>query len=190
LTIGVHRLAYGVTIICTLLLYRNYFGDDGLFRAGLTGLAQIVGAAAIGSGLAAVVTPSAARRLGYVRWPAILLFGGAATQFTLGITYRLPLLLLAALLLGFVAQGIKICVDTIVQRDIDDAYRGRVFALYDTLFNVTLVIAAVLTSSVLPQNGYSPVSVAVIGVVYAATGVWYWRRAADRLSLAAARTSA
>ena len=36
--IGVHRFAYGVSAICTLLLYRNYFSDAGVFRAGLTGL--------------------------------------------------------------------------------------------------------------------------------------------------------
>ena len=53
------RFAYGVSAICTLLLYRNYFVDAGLFRAGLAGLGQLVAALAIGGGLAAVVEDGA-----------------------------------------------------------------------------------------------------------------------------------
>ena len=51
-------------------------------------------------------------------------------------------LLPAAFALGLSAQGVKICVDTLVQLNIDDAYRGRVFSLYDVLFNLVFVAAA------------------------------------------------
>ena len=34
-------------------------------------------------------------------------------------------------MLGLASQGIKICVDTFVQTGVDDAFRGRVFSLYD-----------------------------------------------------------
>jgi MFS family permease len=182
LAITVHRLAYGVTLVCSLLLYRNYFASDGFFRAGLGGIAQAVAAVGVGTALAAVVTPFAARRLGYVRWPVALLLAAAAVQVALALPYRIALMLVAALLLGFVAQGIKICVDTIVQRDVDDAFRGRVFAVYDMLFNVTLVIAAVLTSAVLPADGHSPASVVAIAGAYALTAAGYarWGRLAIR----------
>jgi MFS family permease len=173
--IGVHRLAYGVSTICTLLLYRNYFHDDGFFRAGLTGLGQVVGAVAIGGGIAAVLTPVASRHLGLVRWPALLLLGAGLVEICFGLPFTLPLLVAAAVLLGFVAQGIKICVDTLVQQEIDDEFRGRVFSLYDSLFNLTLVAAALLTSVVLPENGYSPAAVVIIGISYVATGVAYLR---------------
>ena len=184
LTIAVHRLAYGISIVCTLLLYRNYFHNDGVFRAGLSGLAQVVGAVAIGGGLAAFVTPTMSRRLGYVGWPATMLVAGAAVQIGLGLTFRLAPFLLASLLLGFVAQGIKICVDTIVQRDVEDAYRGRVFALYDTLFNLTLVAAAVVTAVALPDDGHSAGAVIGIGVTYALAAfayvTWAPQRATDQ----------
>jgi MFS family permease len=182
--IGVHRLCYGVSTVCTLLLYRNYFHDEGFFRAGLAGLGQVVGAVAIGGGIAAFVTPTAARHLGYVRWPALLLVGSAFVEIALGLPYRMPPLLLAALLLGFVSQAIKICVDTLVQQEVEDIFRGRVFALYDTLFNLTLVAAAVLTAVALPENGYSPAAVVAIGAVYALIGVGYLR-IGGRVSLAA-----
>ena len=174
-TIGVHRFCYGVSTICTLLLYRNYFHDDGFFRAGLTGLGQVIGMVALGSGIAALVTPTATRRLGFIRWPALLLGVAAVLEVTLGLPYTLPMVLVAAFGLGLVAQGIKICVDTLVQQAIEDEFRGRVFSLYDTLFNLTFVAAAVLTAIVLPDSGYSPVSVVAIGLTYALTGLCYLR---------------
>jgi MFS family permease len=175
--IGTHRFCYGVSTVCTLLLYRNYFHDEGIFRAGLAGLGQIIAASAIGGGLAAVVTPAAARRLGFVRWPALLLGVASVAQIGLGLPYTMPLLLIAAAVLGFVAQGIKICVDTLLQQSIEDDFRGRVFSLYDTLFNVTFVSAAVATAVLLPDTGYAPASVITIGIVYALAGLGYLRAA-------------
>jgi len=74
----------------------------------------------------------------------------------------------------------KICVDTLVQQDIEDEYRGRVFTIYDTLFNLTLVAAAVITAVALPDNGRSPISLIVIAVAYAATAVGYLYAGASR----------
>lgn len=171
--IGVHRICYGVWTVCALLLYRNYFSDDGPWRAGLTGLGQLVVVVAIGGGLASLVTPAAARRLGYGAWPALLLALAAVVQILCGLPYTLPLMLASGLLLGFAAQGIKISVDTLVQYRVDDEYRGRVFALYDTLFNIALVVAAVLTALVLPADGHAPIAVVVLGCVYAVAALGY-----------------
>ncbi len=188
--IGVHRLCYGVTIVCTVLLYRNYFHGHGVLRSGLAGLTQVVVVVAIGGAIAAIITPGATRRFGYVRWPVALLVLAAVTQATLVLAYSLSLSIASALLLGFTAQGIKICVDTLVQRDVDDAFRGRVFTLYDTLFNLTLVAAALLTALVLPDDGHAPVSVVVIAVAYAATAALYLRMTRAYVSSAAAPTTA
>ena len=50
---------------------------------------------------------------------------------------------LAFLAIGFclylTRQGVAICATTILQEEVDDAYRGRVFAFYDMMFNVTYV---------------------------------------------------
>jgi hypothetical protein len=87
-------------------------------------------------------------------------------QLGLVLPYRLPLLLLGALLLGFASQAIKISVDTIVQHNISDAYRGRVFSLYDAMVNLAMVTAAVITAIALPETGRSPASVMVIAGAY------------------------
>jgi MFS family permease len=171
--IGVHRFAYGVSAICTLLLFRNYFSDSGPFRAGLPGLGQVVAAVALGGGLAALLTPAAARRIGYTRWPALLLMGAGVVELTLGLPFKLQTFLPAAALLGLAAQGVKISVDTLIAQLVADDYRGRVFSLYDTLFNVIFVAAGVVTALALPENGKSAVAVSLIGMAYLAVGAAY-----------------
>ncbi|MFL6161934.1 MAG: MFS transporter [Jatrophihabitantaceae bacterium] len=171
--IGVHRFAYGVTAICTLLLYRNYFTDQGMLRAGLSGLGQIVVATAVGGGLAALVSPAAARRWGYVRWSSTLLLLAGAVELGLGLPFRLAAFLPAAALLGLSAQGVKICVDTLTAQQVADEYRGRVFSIYDTVFNLVFVAAGVLTALLLPENGRSSVAVVFIALAYILTGLGY-----------------
>jgi hypothetical protein len=94
-------------------------------------------------------------------------------ELTLGLPFKLQTFLPAAALLGLAAQGVKICVDTLIAQRVADDYRGRVFSLYDTLFNVIFVAAGVLTALALPENGKSTTAVAVIGVAYLITGAVY-----------------
>jgi MFS family permease len=173
--IAAYRLCYGVAFVVTLLLYRNYFVDDGFFRAGVTGLGQAVLATAAGGFLAAVVTPPAARRLGLPTWIAGSLALAAAAQLAAGLPYTMQALLPGALVLGFAAQGAKICVDTTVQNEIEDDYRGRVFSLYDTLFNLAFVAACVFTAFAVPSSGKSYPALFLVTVGYALTALIYWR---------------
>jgi MFS family permease len=173
--IGIHRFAYGVTAITLLLLYRNYFTDDGVFRAGLSGLGQVVAGIAVGGGLAAALTPLAVARMGYTRWTSLLLLLAGVTEWGLGLPFKIQTILPAAAILGFVAQGVKICVDTMVAQSIADDYRGRVFTLYDTLFNVVFVGAGVLTAVALPENGKSTACVVTVGATYIVLGLLYRR---------------
>ncbi len=191
--LALHRLCYGIWAVCTVLLYRNWFSGDGMLRTGLAGLAQFVVATAVGGALAALVTPGRIRRAGSVRWTSLLLAAAGVVVLGCALPFRLPLHLLAGGLLGFCAQGVKISVDTLLQKEIPDDFRGRVFTLYDMLFNVALVLAAGLTAAALPENGRSPGALAVVGIVYLGTAVAYlrsggltpWsRRAADPTSAA------
>ena len=81
--------------------------------------------------------------------------------------------LAAGFLLGVTAQSIKLCVDTLVQAHVDDAYKGRVFVLYDMVFNVALVVAAAIGALILPANGVSVPVVVGVAVTYALLGVWF-----------------
>jgi MFS family permease len=173
LAIALHRVCFGFLTLMTLLLYRNGVHSWGvLFPAGLTGLSEVLGAGAVGTLLAAVVTPRVVRRLGKPRTITMSLVGGAVTQVGLGLPFLPPTIVAAGLTLGFVTQAIKICVDTTLQETVDDDYRGRVFSVYDTLYNVTFVAAVVLAALVLPASGVSyPLLIAVgTGYLLAAAG--------------------
>jgi hypothetical protein len=175
--IGVHRLCYGLFAVSTLLLYRNYFDGHGMVRAGLAGLAQFVVFAAIGGGVAALITPPITRRIGFVAWAGVLLAASGIFEIGLVLPFRLPLLLVSGFVLGCTAQGLKICVDTTIQSTVADEFRGRVFAIYDTLFNLALVVAAALTAVALPDDGHAPVAVLALGVIYLGAAGGYLRLA-------------
>ena len=174
--IGVQRLFFGIWTVCSVLMYRNYFSSSGVFRAGVAGLGQAVAALAIGAAGAAFATPIAFRRLGAVWWPTAMLAGSAVVEISLGLTFTPGVLVVAALLLGFTSQAVKISVDTLVQHYVVDAYRGRVFAIYDMLFNIALVLAALLTAVALPENGRSPAAVVGIACGWALTALVYFIR--------------
>jgi len=174
IAISLHRLCYGALTLMTLLLYRNTFESrGGLFPGGLVGLGQVLGAGALGTLLAAVVTPWVVRHIGKPRWTALLLVGAGIAQLTLGLPFRPPTIVAAGLVLGFVGQAIKICVDTTLQESVEDDYRGRVFSVYDTLFNVTFVVALLVGAFVLPPSGISYPLLITVGAVYEVTAVVY-----------------
>jgi MFS family permease len=173
--ITLHRFGYGILTLMTLLLYRNTFVSDGFFRGGLVGLGQVVGAGAIGTLLGAVVTPRAVRGMGKRRWSVLLLAGGGVAQTALGSLFVPPASVLAGFVLGFMSQGVKICVDSTLQESVDDDYRGRVFSFYDTLFNVSFVVALVVGAVVLPASGTSLPVLATVGLGYLATAAAYAR---------------
>ena len=176
LAIGVHRLCYGVFTLMTLLLYRNTFeSGSGLFPTGILGLGQVVAAAALGTLLAAVVTPPVVRRIGTTHWIPLLLVGGGVAQLAIGLRFVPAAVVLVGLLLGFVAQAVKICVDTTLQETVEDDYRGRVFSVYDTLFNVTFVVALLLGALTLPPSGISAPMLVAVAVGYLVAAVTYAR---------------
>jgi MFS family permease len=130
----------------------------------------VIIAAAIGYGAAAVVTPIATKRLSKAAVITVLLALGGVGTGLLGPTFAQLAFLALSLTLGLVAQGVAICTVTIIQQRMDDSYRGRVFALYDMLFNVPFVIGAVVAAQIIPYNGksYTLIAVAAIGYLAAA----------------------
>jgi MFS family permease len=174
-TIGVHRFFYGVSTVSLILLYRNYFHGPGQVDAAFNGLSVAVLVSGVGFVAAAVLTPVVTERITGRTWVIALLVGAAVTQVFPGALYTQPALLVAALFLGVASQGIKIVVDTLVQTHVEDAYRGRIFSLYDVIFNVAFVAAAAVGAVVLPVTGKSYVVLGAIAIGYLATALWYSR---------------
>ncbi len=191
--VGVHRALYGTLLLAALLLYRNYFfqgsGNKALGHATL-----LVITSAVGFGLAAVITPQGVKRTGKDLWiTAWLALGGVAT-IVLGPTFNQVAFLALGFAMGLSAQCVKICTDTTVQQEVDDAYMGRVFSLYDMLYNAAYVIGPAIAVPFMPSTGKSYALVFVIGVLYLAAGGGYaaltLRRKTAERSLRPAPTAA
>jgi len=159
------QLPFGVMIVGTILLFRNHF-EPADVGAGLAGFGIVVGATGAGYAVATLVTPSMTKRFGmhdYVTALGVL----AALMMVFPAALFTPWAIeVSAFGLGITNGGVKICVDTTLQRVVSDVYRGRVFALYDVLFNAVFVAATVLAATVLPTDGRSY-------VVLATASLWY-----------------
>jgi MFS family permease len=183
LALTAHRLLFGISLIATLLLYRNHFTDGPIFKAGLAGVGQVVAASALGALVAAAVTPWATRHLAPRTWVILLLLGAAVVELVLGLPYVQPALVVASFAVGITGQGVKIVTDTAVQTECDDDHRGRVFSVYDTLFNVALVAGLFVGALTLPADGRSSAVLTGIAVGYALTAAGYaWATAGRRTS--------
>jgi MFS family permease len=169
--ISLHRFLYGITMIMAALLFRNYFttsADTGLDR-----FALFLGASGVGFLVGAVITPWAVRMTGKNGWIVLLLLAAAVIEAALGLPFRETSFVICGFALGLVSQGVKLSVDVIVQETIDDAYRGRVFAVYDMLFNATFVAAAAVAAATVPPTGKSYAVLGVMIAVYACAAVAY-----------------
>src|ERR1019366_5598586 len=111
-------------------------------------LGASIGALGVGIVVAALITPSAADRFGTTTWITSMLVMAGTAIAAFGLPFQRDLLVVGSFLLGVSSQSVKICVDTTVQQQVDDAYRGRVFSVYDMAFNVTYVAAAAVAATV------------------------------------------
>jgi hypothetical protein len=170
--IGAHRFFFGIATVMLILLYRNsLFPLDS--EAAFQGLAQAVLVSGAGFVTAAVVTPVVTDLVAPRTWVMTLLGLAAVTQLVPGALFTEPALLVSSFFLGLASQGIKICVDTLVQADTDDVFRGRVFALYDMVFNLAFVAAAGAAAVVLPEDGRSHPVLVAVALGYAVTALGY-----------------
>jgi MFS family permease len=170
---AVHRFLYGVNFIALLLISRNLLSDPADADAGLKMFALLTGISFAGNGLAIVLTPIAHERMRPSAWIVTCLGVAGLSQAVIATSAAFVPLAAGAVLMGLGVQGAKIAVDTIVQRDTDDSYRGRAFALYDVLYNAAFVGAAALAAAVLPDTGWSRGVFAVLTLVYVAVAVAY-----------------
>ncbi|MFD5516823.1 MFS transporter [Streptomyces sp. NPDC127066] len=163
------RFCYGALTVMVLMLCRYAWAsgsDDGLALLGLA-----VGVSGAGFFVAAVVTPWAAGRLGPGRWIAVCAGTAAVLVPALCLLFAPSPTLGAAFVLGVTTQGAKIATDTIVQSAVDDGFRGRIFSVYDVLFNVAFVGAAAVAALMLPSDGRSVSLVLTVAAVYASIAV-------------------
>ncbi|MGW7238808.1 MFS transporter [Streptomyces sp. NPDC054804] len=165
LSMTVLRFCYGALLVLVLMLCRYALSSDPADGLGLLGLA--LGISGAGFFAAAVVTPWAAGRFGPGRWIVVCAASAAVLEPALGLPFTTVPMLVAAFVLGLITQGAKIATDTIVQSSVDDGFRGRIFSVYDVLFNVAFVGAAGVAALMLPPDGRSATLVVTVALIYA-----------------------
>ncbi|MWA12324.1 MFS transporter [Streptomyces sp. BA2] len=160
------RFCYGALTVMVLMLCRYAWSSSESDGLALLGLA--VGVSGAGFFAAAVVTPWAVNRLTAGGWIVTCAGAAAILEPALALPFTPAPLLVAAFLLGLTTQGAKIATDTVVQSAVDDSFRGRIFSVYDVLFNVAFVGAAGVAALMLPPDGRSVPLVVTVAVIYAA----------------------
>jgi MFS family permease len=173
LTIAAHRLIHGIVTVATILVYRNYFHRPDEIDAAIADLGLLVVITGAGFVFASVVAPPLSARRGLRSTMIMCLLGSAVFQLVPGAIYARVSLMMAAFLLGLTAQGIKICVDTLVQAHVADEFKGRVFVIYDIIFNFALVAAAVIGAVILPASGKSILILIIMAICYLLITLWF-----------------
>ncbi|OKI00398.1 MFS transporter [Streptomyces sp. CB02923] len=161
------RFCYGALTVAVLMLCRYAWADSESDGLALLGIA--VGVSGAGFFAAAVITPQVLVRFRPLVWMACCAGLSAVLAPALGLTFAYGPMLVAAFVLGLSTQAAKISTDTVVQSSVDDAFRGRVFAVYDMLFNVAYVGAAAVAALMLPPDGRSGLLVVCVALLHAAT---------------------
>jgi MFS family permease len=151
--ISVQHMMYGVIMTCIIMAYRNYFHAADNPNSAIVDMGVWFAASGVGFALSGVVAPSLGHRFGIRRAIGVCMIVSAVVQAVPGSIFVRPTLVIAAFLMGVCLQSIKVYADALVQIYVADDYRGRVFAGYDMLNNVTLVAGALLAALIAPTRG-------------------------------------
>ncbi|WP_418004118.1 MFS transporter [Mycobacterium sp. PDNC021] len=157
-----HRMVFGINTLMVLVLVRHGGGEH---VAGFAVTVVFVAAAGLGSFLGNVVMPAAVRRWGRYATANGALAIAAVVQLS-GVGLQIPVLIACSLVLGTVGQVVKLCADSAMQLDVDDALRGHVFAVQDALFWMAFIAAITVSAAVIPADGKSSALMASGAVVY------------------------
>jgi len=137
----------------------------GTVVGGLGTAVLFLAATGTGSFLANALTPWAVRRLGRYATANAALAIAAAVQ-AVGAGLHLPVMVGCGFFLGTAGQVVKLCADTAMQVDVDDALRGHVFAVQDSLFWVAFIGAVSVAAIIVPVNGQAPALALAGSVLY------------------------
>jgi Major Facilitator Superfamily len=157
-----HRMVLGINSMLVFVMVRHV---DTHSVAGFGTAALFFFITGIGAFIANVITPSAVGRWGRYRTANGALLLAAVIQLG-GVGLQMPMMLLCGFLLGLGGQVVKLCADTAMQIDVDDALRGHMFAVQDALFWISFIVAMTAAAAVIPADGYSPGLVVAGAVLY------------------------
>lgn len=168
---GVHRSGLTALTLMALILQRNSFNSSAEPSAGLAGFALAAVVAGAGIAVGALIAPFGVARFGRHRWIRWMLISSAIAPLFLALEQSELILLLTGFLTGACGQGVKVTNDALVQSQIVDQYRGRVFAVYDVMVNSAIVSGALVAALLLPKDGAGGLLPFVVSISYLVVAV-------------------
>lgn len=162
--LAAHRMVVGINSLVMLVLVHHLPGPRPA-TVGLGIALLFFAAAGLGAFLANVLTPSVVRRWGRYATANGALVAAALIQIP-GAGLRLPVMVVCGFFLGLAGQVVKLCADSAMQMDVDDALRGHVFAVQDALFWVAFIVSITVSATLIPDDGHAPGFVLFGSVLY------------------------
>jgi len=160
--LAAHRMVVGINSLLILLLVHHLKTPA---VGGLGTALVFFGASGSGSFLATVLTPPSVRRWGRYATANGALAASAVIQLAAA-GLVLPIMVVCGFFLGVSGQMIKLCADSAMQIDVDDALRGHVFAVQDALFWVSFITSITVAAALIPDDGHAPAFVVFGSVLY------------------------
>jgi MFS family permease len=175
-SITLDQVGQGIVLVLSIVVFRNRFGG------GVGSFSNLIGAGGVGVLVGILTVGELERRFTKERIVSGAFLVGGAVLIAVSTHIAGWSVLLASFGIGVTFAWKKIPVDTLVQESIPDGYRGRVFAVYDVLYNLARVAAAFLSVPLLATIG-AAWSVALVGVLFVLYGpvLPAWLRRAPEL---------
>jgi hypothetical protein len=171
--ISAYNFLFGPLFLMTILLYRNHF-YPGHVTVAESHVGELALVSALGYACAALITPPATRRLSKRTLIVVFFLVAAVVAGVGGETFQQAAYLAIGFFMYLTRQGVSLCVTTILQQDVEDVYRGRVFAFYDMLYNAMYAAGAAVFAAFMPSDGESATIVAVCAIGFAVAAAAYW----------------
>jgi MFS family permease len=165
----------GLTLM-GLLLERNTYNPPSNPDAGLAGFAYALAVAGVGFGVGSFITPFFVNYFGRHRWIRLMMVAPIPFLIFFAFLPQEWLLITTAFFISTCGQAVKVTNDALVQSQIADEYRGRVFAFYDVAVNGFIVFGAMIAALILPKSGKTVELPLITVVVFAAASLILLRR--------------
>ena len=133
-----------IVAIAAILVIKEQFPTEGERFGRLSSSALALGATGVGAFLGALTTPFMGKKLSK---PSLVLVGFVVSGLgiiAVGGIFDLRAVLTLTFIAGFGGFVGKVAVDAQVQESLPDELRGRAFSLYDILYNLASVVAALV----------------------------------------------
>jgi predicted MFS family arabinose efflux permease len=171
-SITIDQIGQGIVLTISLVVFRRQFGE------GVASFSNLIGAGGVGVLVGILTVGELEDRFAKPRIVAGSFVAGGLALVAVSFFIRDWSVLLASFAVGLTFAWKKISVDTMVQEATPDGYRGRVFSVYDVVYNLARVVAAALAIWMIPALGRGG-SLAAVGIVFLlwapVVGRWYGR---------------